>query len=329
MAPFQNDISESIYTTVIFTDTGKMAYGILLQKLSYSGGQFARVSADVLLYIDTSICINYSKLPGRFLRHTDSILRSYGLFDYRIQNVLEKDPLATRLLRSHLGEPQTACFYVRQSPQPPSHTSIEAVGFCFDMGQNLPAGINIENQSFRWSRWPRASRLERARGYLHRKAPRESDHQDRFIDFDESDLDLSSSPTSTLDHGWNTKILGVLQLSDNANGNADKLSLCVGLRQTSVNLLNTPVSYPVPWCEIRRRRKLDDDPDHVVENFRSYRLTTSLAGVSSRRLAPVKDTTYFRYDLSIELQVRYGQVYYLIKLSRKRPHPDPAWVAGC
>ncbi|RFU32932.1 hypothetical protein B7463_g3400, partial [Scytalidium lignicola] len=63
LAPMPNDPSDSIYVALIFVDRVNWTYGLLLQKLSYSGGQFTRVAADISLEIDSNMRIESTKLP--------------------------------------------------------------------------------------------------------------------------------------------------------------------------------------------------------------------------------------------------------------------------
>jgi len=121
LALIPNDVSQSTYSTIIFVDGGKRAYGILLQKLSYSGGQFARVGVDILLEIDNNMKINSSKLPHRILSRLD----------------IDFDP--------QLKESQALRFYVRQNPKIPSVISNEAAGFYFDPEKSLPPSMDVDD----------------------------------------------------------------------------------------------------------------------------------------------------------------------------------------
>jgi len=128
LALFPNDPSESIYAAVIFVDGGKQAYGPLLQKLSYSDGQFARVGADILVEIDNNMRINYSKLPQRVLSRWVSTLPD----SYSSGGQSSVYPTGPHDFDHELKEPQALRFYIRQNPKVSLAISEEAVGFCFD-----------------------------------------------------------------------------------------------------------------------------------------------------------------------------------------------------
>lgn len=307
-APFPNDISESINCAVIFVNGGKGAHGILLQKLSYSGGQFARVGADILLNIDRSMRIINIKWPDRYSSRWD-----------------DGDFVASNHGDNSLGEPQALCFYVRQNPKPPSPTSTEAVGFCFDLEKSLPPEICVDDWSSRWSRW------EHAQGKL-------ANGSIYVLDF-EGDHDLqpslpSRNPLLQADVSWRSNVLGVLQLSDNTSDSLDRLALCVGVQRTSISLLDTPVSYPIPWCRVYDLRNINDNPDEILKNCSSptYKLNLEVTRIEGSLEKRSQRSSRHLFQLFVELGVRYGQVYYLVKLARRAvrdPKRDETYtVAG-
>jgi hypothetical protein len=120
---------------------GERAYGPLLQKLSYSGGQFARVGADILLDIDSNMRIKNSGLLQRAstsnemfepLSPTDDDVDLYNIYD------------------AQLIEPQPLRFFVRQNPKPSSEEMNEAVGFYIYSEKSLPPGTYVDDWSSAW-----------------------------------------------------------------------------------------------------------------------------------------------------------------------------------
>jgi hypothetical protein len=119
---------------------------------------------------------------------------------------------------------------------------------------------------------------------------------------------------------------GILNLSEKRSGAPIRLVLCAGLEQTSVNFLNTPVSYPRPWCRIYETSDLSQNPDQILKTFSSPRSELSSAlDREDHRTAKMNfgsstetDYPYYAYPASFHLQVRNGQVYYLIKITRTK-----------
>jgi hypothetical protein len=288
LALIPNDVSQSIYSTIIFADGGKQAYGILLQRLSYSGGQFARVGVDILLEIDNNMKINSSKLPRRILRRLD----------------LDFDP--------QLKEPQTLRFYVRQNPKIPSVISNEAAGFYFDPEKSLPPSMDVDDWSSRWSRWEQGQGPFAYLGAIYLLEFEADQHLKPLV------LKASVSGSPFHAHLWKTKLFGILNLSEQLFGAPIRLILCAGLQQTSDNFLNTPLSYRRPWCFIYESSDLSQNPDQIIRTISSPNSKLLLA-FESDYLADVVVGfgSESNYVASFDLQVRNGQVYYLIKVTRR------------
>jgi hypothetical protein len=290
LALIPNDVSQAIYSTLIFVDGGKRAYGILLQKLSYSGGQFARVGADILLEIDNNMKINSSKLPHRILSRLD----------------IGFDP--------QLKEPQALRFYVRQNPKIPSFISNEAAGFYFDPEKSLPPSMDVDDWSSWWSRWKRGQGPSADLGAIY------------LLEF-EADQHLTapvlkrgpfvSRLTRWWDFDvWNSKLFEILNLSEQLSGAPIRLVLCAGLHQTSVNFLNTPLSCHRPWCFIYESSDSSRNPDQILKTISSSHFERILAFESGDSIA-VGLGSELNYAASFDLQVRNGQFYYLIKITRQ------------
>jgi len=270
------DGSESIYAALIYTNDGKRAYGLMLQNLSYSGGQFARVGADILLEIGIDLRVNYSKLPRRISSDEE---------------------------RNHyLNEPQALRFYVRQNPKPLT-LAIEAIGFYFDPDKSLPPELSVDDWSLGWNRWEGGRFSSSGPTYL--------------LEYDvDKYLGMQSSQTNS--SLWNHEIFGVLQLSDD-NGSNSPIVLCVGLQQTSSNFLNTPLNYCRPWGLVSRLL-YSESPDKVLKDFCSPNsdhvelLRRKQAFNNSKFTRGNYQST--RYTASFEPQIRYGRVYYLIRVTR-------------
>jgi hypothetical protein len=274
LAPVPNDVSESIYSTLIFVDGGKRAYGLLLQKLSYLGGQFARVGADILLEIDSNMKLNYSKLPHR-------ISTRWG-------------PGFDRQLK----EPQAMRFYVQQNPKISSAMSNEAVGFYFDPVKSLPPQMEVDDWSSRWSRWEGGLFTNSGTLYL--------------LEY-ESDQHLKSPiflRTNKL--AWKTELFGILLLSEQFADPPEQLALCAGLEQTSVNFLNMPLSCHRPWCIIYPTEDSTQNSDEILKDFYSPR-SQLLLELDNRDKPNIGSSNY---AASFELQIRNGQVHYLIIVTR-------------
>jgi hypothetical protein len=294
LALIPNDVSQSIYSTLIFVDGGKRAYGILLQKLSYSGGQFARVGADILLEIDNNMKINSSKLPHRILSRLD----------------IDFDP--------QLKEPQSLRFYVRQNPKIPSFIPNEAAGFYFDPEKSLPPSMDVDDWSSWWSRWERGQGPSAGLGAIY------------LLEF-EADQHLTapvlkrgpfvSRLTRWWDFDvWNSKLFGILNLSEQLSGTPIRLVLCAGLQQTSLNFLNTPLSCHRPWCFIYESSDSSRNPDQILKTISSSHFERILAFESGNSIA-VDLGSESNYAASFDLQVRNGQFYYLIKIARQAKRP--------
>jgi hypothetical protein len=292
LALIPNDVSQSTYSTIIFVDGGKRAYGILLQKLSYSGGQFARVGVDILLEIDNNMKINSSKLPHRILSRLD----------------IDFDP--------QLKEPQALRFYVRQNPKIPSVISNEAAGFYFDPEKSLPPSMDVDDWSSWWSRWERAQGPFANFGAIYLLEFEADQHLKPLV----LKAPLSGLPREWKANLWKSKLFGILNLSEKLSGSPIRLVLCAGLQQTSVNFLNTPLSYHRPWCYIYESSDLSQNPDQILKTISSSNSELLLA-FESGDLADVvvgfgSESNYVAF---FDLQVRNGQVYYLTKVTRRAP----------
>ena len=288
LALIPNDVSQSTYSTIIFVDGGKRAYGILLQKLSYSGGQFARVGVDILLEIDNNMKINSSKLPHRILSRLD----------------IDFDP--------QLKESQALRFYVRQNPKIPSVISNEAAGFYFDPEKSLPPSMDVDDWSSGWSRWEQGQGPFAYLGAIYLLEFEADQHLKPLV------LKASVSGSPFHAHLWKTKLFGILNLSEQLFGAPIRLILCAGLQQTSDNFLNTPLSYHRPWCFIYESSDLSQNPDQIIRTISSPNSKLLLA-FESDYLADVVVGfgSESNYVASFDLQVRNGQVYYLIKVTRR------------
>lgn len=99
---------------------------------------------------------------------------------------------------------------------------------------------------------------------------------------------------------WKTELFGVLQLSEQLPGVSKRLVLCAGIQRTSVNFLGTPLPYRRPWCLIYEHYDATENSDHILKNFSQRPTVSETLG----------------YSATFELQIRYGQVYYLIKIAK-------------
>lgn len=250
MAAILNDPSESIYAAIIFVDGGKRAYGPLLKKLSYSGGEFARVGADILLEVDNNLRINYSKLPLRVPKIRDperhNKLRPVEQLELLQGALILYDPP-----NFELKEPHPLRFYARQDAGTSSGLIKEAVGFCFDSKTSIPTEMEIEDWSSRWMRWEG--------GRFHGFGPT------YLLEFDmDPSLQLSASAFVPYKLTWERELLGTLKLSGpmkQPDIPPKQLILYAGLERTSANFLNTPIPYYRPWCIICPGSNITLNPD--------------------------------------------------------------------
>lgn len=277
MALVQIDISASIFSAVILADRGKRAYGVLLQKLSYSGTHFARVGADILLEISREMKIDYFKLPHRVSSCWDPWSSTF------LDNPITIIPPNGR----PLSEPQALRFYVRQNPKISPVVPNEAVGYFFDARKSLPPNITVDDWSSCWDRWESGGFTPSGSGYILEFETYPYQHityQDRNV--------------------WICKLFGALQLSEQLDGHLERLILLVGLEHTSLNTFNTPLVYHRPTYLLRRISGSTTNPDQFLKNF-------SLGEHDTRNI------TAFSYYVSFDLQLLNGQVYYLVKVEKK------------
>lgn len=282
LAPIPDDVSRSIYAALIFEEGRKQPHGLLLQKLSYSGTQFARVSADTLLEIDKSWVFNSAELIHRL----------------GSASPISSGPPGAPI-NSRIGDPQPVRFYVRQDPKPSLLTSDEAIGFYLDSEQSLPLGTTVEDWSSRW---------ERVEGGMF------TDSGASFVLEFKEDGQLQSPKTLTTIPGWKSELCGVLQLSQELDGASRRVALCLGMQQTSLNLINTPLPQRAPWGLTFDLSVSEHNPDKVLRNFSSpkSKLSEELSsiqlngGYKSPQLAA-----------SFEPRMVYGEVYYLVKIKLK------------
>jgi hypothetical protein len=277
LALIPNDLSQSIYSTLIFVDGGKRAYGVLLQKLSYSGGQFARVGADILLEIDNNLRINSSKLPHRILSHLN----------------IDFD--------SQLKEPQTQRFYVRQNPKIPSIISNEAAGFYFDPEKSLPPSMDVDDWSSWWSRWERGQGLFDNLGAIYLLEFEADQHLKAPVLKGPAFARMTPLFMSRSTRWWKSKLFGILNLSEQLSGAPIRLVLGVGLQQSSVNFLNTPLSYYRPLGFIYESSDSSRNPDQIIKTIFSSQSELLLAFEKDAGIADVAFGSESDYAVTFDL----------------------------
>lgn len=277
------DESDSIFSALIFVNKGKVAYGILMQKLSYSGVHFARVSADVLLEIDRRMDVDISRMPHRLL-------------SFWAGNVLS----SRNLLRRKLEEPKALRFYVRQNPKTSSVIANEVAGFFFDPRESLPgfaSKMSLDDWSSRWDRWGMDGGQDSGAVYL------------------EFETDYNSQNPIVLDRTpWRSELFGALQLSRQLNGALKQLTLLVGLETSLSNALNTSLTYTRPWYLLYDVSDLRPNPDQILKSVSSKGI--EIIGFDDSDC-----------ELSFDVDHRYGQLYYLIKLRERENENTPSPAA--
>jgi len=77
----------------------------------------------------------------------------------------------------------------------------------------------------------------------------------------------------------------------------------------------------MPWCQLYNMANIHDNHDKVLRNLSSPTHEGEIT-YDSKEYRPQgslreRNEISYEYDLSVELQVHYGQVYYLIKLARR------------
>ncbi|KAI6709734.1 hypothetical protein PZA11_002007 [Diplocarpon coronariae] len=198
---------------------------------------------------------------------------------------------------NELKEPQALRFYARQNANLLSKIPKEAVGLCFDSRKSLPQGISVTDWSSRWNRWDGGRFTGAGTTYLLEFEP---DHPFRF----------QPPPTIKFREGssWESEILGVILLSHDADHPDDSnrrkppriVALCAGIQHSAEDCLKTELLYHRPWCHPLGISGGDTNPDQIYKDYLSIRDSYVLP---------------YDYTVSFSLQVCYGQVYYLIKLS--------------
>lgn len=287
MALVLNDLSESLYAAIISINGSEWSYEPLLKKISYSGGEFVRVGADILLHIDENLGTKQSRLPRRL---QETAFNGFELHD------------------SGLREPQPLRFFVRQSPKiSPNVSHQEAVGICFDSAKSLPPGMAVSDWSSEWIRWE-GGRFRGARIiYL-------LEYQSDEI-FRSPDVILGGSLPGT--DSQTGHILRVLQFCEENASNFNQLTLCTGLQQFSTDSVNTPLPYHRPWCDVVETPEdaITANPDRVLG---AYTSTDPIKLPGGGYFKDPRSWPDSKYVASFELQLCYGRIYYLIKIAKRR-----------
>lgn len=299
-----NDISGSIYAALVSVDMGERVFGILLQKLYYSGHHFTRVGADILLEISEMLNFDETSLPQRVAAN----------WSYEAVSI---NYLGNFLVPRRLRNPQMQRFYVQQIPRRVSSASVfnEAVGFCFDTESSLPPEMQLKDWSLDWksSNYGVQDQPAYGRAYL-----LNCDAQRRNLEGVINNRIFTSFE-------WDFEVLGVIELLINSEYSSKRVILYVGAQKTLANLLNTTLPCNRPFCLF----VVEDSSETTLSTGPRTSADDAFRGFSSQHPQVSQQLEIIclnnnvgsghgirRYPLivSFELQIVHGQAYYLIKV---------------
>ncbi|KAL2061797.1 hypothetical protein VTL71DRAFT_7175 [Oculimacula yallundae] len=301
MGQIPEDDSKSLFAAVIGIDGSEHSYGPLLKKTSYSGGEFIRVKADILLGIEN--------------------LNTTGTLLFREDKKLE----GLQPLR----------FFVRQNPKIRS-TLQEAVGISFDPVKSVPPGMHVCGSSSRWkgqdiflitrNQNPSTFLLECSSEYTYGlQSTRESSRGNADSRFISGVLQLVKSETSADRRELNfTLCTGVERFP------TDRAGSCFPYWRPWCQIFETRI------VNLSRGRKLIEECDQVLGAYDSYVREADATRATIKAEADQKNDDFggqrchfaryeypappgwkltSQYVASFELQLCHGRVYYLIKIT--------------